>query len=80
MNTYLVTFHSQFAALALCKELSSAGIEAELADVPRDLSASCGICLYFSAADWQLVKGAYDLDAIYLYAADNSYQMLYQVD
>ena len=49
MNRYIATFHTHFAALCTSRAMGKAGITAELAPVPRALSADCGTCVRFAA-------------------------------
>lgn len=51
MNRYIATFHTHFAALCTRRALNGAGVPAEMAPVPRRLSADCGTCVRFSASD-----------------------------
>lgn len=46
---YIATFHTHFAALRTCRAMQKAGISAEMAPVPRKLSADCGTCVRFWA-------------------------------
>lgn len=51
MNEYIATFHTHFAAMRSEKQLRAHGVSARLAPVPRKLSASCGTCVRYSAAE-----------------------------
>ena len=49
MQEYIATFHTHLAAMRTQRALSSTGVQARLAPVPRYLSASCGTCVFFFA-------------------------------
>ncbi|HNX61751.1 MAG TPA: DUF3343 domain-containing protein [Candidatus Limiplasma sp.] len=49
MNRYIATFHTHYAALATYRALQAAGWQADMAPVPRALSADCGTCVIFRA-------------------------------
>ena len=51
MNRYIATFHTHLAALVTCRAMGKAGVTAELAPVPRMLSADCGTCVRFAAEE-----------------------------
>ena len=51
MNLYLATFHTHLAAMRTHRALAAAGVAAQLAPVPRTLSASCGTCVLFTAEE-----------------------------
>ena len=70
-NSYLATFHSQFGALSLYQYLTDTGIDAELRSVPRSLSSSCGLCVFFEATHWGMcLADNYELEAVYLRKTD----------
>ena len=46
---YIATFHTHLAALSTYRALCAAGARAQLAPVPRTLSASCGTCVRYEA-------------------------------
>lgn len=68
MNTYLATFHTHYAAMKSMRNLSSAGISARLAPVPRSVSASCGTCLIYTAST-EMEQGM-DADYEHIYQTD----------
>ena len=49
MMRYIATFHTHFAALCTYRAMQKAGISAEMAPVPRKLSAYCGTCVRYDA-------------------------------
>lgn len=44
---YIATFYSHFGAIRFKKICEQHGDTAKLMPVPRDLSSSCGTCVYF---------------------------------
>ncbi len=74
---YLATFHTHFGALSLQRALKKQGITAQMMPVPRSLSASCGVCIRFTAETPDSAHGAEDLDALYL-ETDGAYSPLFR--
>ena len=74
MNRYIATFHTHFAAMKTFRAMRDAGIHAEMAPVPRALSADCGTCVRFDAdtACENLLHA--DYDSVSLAQMDGSYQ------
>lgn len=44
---YIVTFYSHFGAIRFKKQCQTLGYEVNLMPVPRDLSSSCGTCVFY---------------------------------
>lgn len=51
MTHYIATFWTHLAAMSTYKALREAGIEAAARPAPRALSAGCGTCVFYTAAD-----------------------------
>ena len=49
MMRYIATFYTHFAALRTYRAMAGAGLHAEMAPVPRALSADCGTCVRYDA-------------------------------
>ncbi len=49
---YIATFYSHFGAIRFQRQLKAAGLNGSVRPVPRDLSSSCGTCVFFSAEDF----------------------------
>lgn len=49
MMRYTATFYTHFAALRTYRTMVEAGLHAEMAPVPRTLSADCGTCVRYDA-------------------------------
>ena len=47
---YLATFHTHYGAIKFNKHCGKNGITSKMSPVPRELSASCGVCVRFTAA------------------------------
>lgn len=76
MSRYIATFYSHFGALSYCKELQKQGLLAKPMPVPRKVSASCGTCVFYEAAN-PVILNDYELEAIYL-ERENSLSIVYQ--
>ena len=44
---YIATFYSHFGAVRFMRLCRSQGLPARMAPVPRDLSSSCGTCVFY---------------------------------
>ena len=62
--TCVATFLTHFGALTLQRTLKKAGTPASMMPVPRSLSASCGVCVRFTAPDPEAARGTEDLEAV----------------
>ena len=51
MIDYVATFHTHLSALMTERALKQAGFTARMAPVPRQLSSSCGTCVFYAAPD-----------------------------
>ena len=80
MNRYIATFHTHFAAMQTYRAMRDAGIHADMAPVPRALSADCGTCVRFDAdtACQNLLHA--DFDCVVLAQTDGSYQTVVSND
>lgn len=66
VDTYVATFHTHFAAMRTCAALKKRPeTEARMAPVPRQLSSSCGTCVFYRGEDPCLEAMAPDLEAVY---------------
>ena len=62
---FVATFYTHLSALRTARALEGAGVQAELAPVPRALSSSCGTCVRYSAEDPLLERMDADTEAVY---------------
>ena len=78
MKQYVATFHTHLSALMSERALKKAGFAARMAPVPRQLSSSCGTCVFYTAPDlcrncldedtervYRMVDGGYELEVDY---------------
>lgn len=72
MKEYLATFHTHLAALKTYRSLSSEGICARMAPVPRKISSSCGTCVFYSAETPCFSRLDGDTEAVYLLDASGA--------
>lgn len=83
MMNHIATFFSHFGAVRFQKQCEAKGWQAQVRPVPRNLSSSCGTCVYFAAQELMLnaeaIQGMLtpELEQIVAIAADNSYVSLY---
>ena len=61
----VATFHTHLSALMTERALKKAGFTARMAPVPRQLSSSCGTCVFYTAPD--LCRDCLDEDAERVY-------------
>ena len=80
MNRYIATFHTHFAALKTFRTFRDASVAAELAPVPRALSADCGTCVRYDAETPCRGQLHCDFDRVVLAQADGSYQTVVSND
>ena len=62
---FVATFHTHLSALMTERTLKNAGFPARMAPVPRQLSSSCGTCVFYTAPD--LCQSCLDEDAERVY-------------
>ena len=65
MMDLVATFHTHLSALMTERALKKAGFAARMAPVPRQLSSSCGTCVFYTAPD--LCRDALDEDTERVY-------------
>jgi len=70
---YLSTFHTHYGALQFNKYCNQERIPAKMAPVPRELSASCGVCVRFKATCAPDVSKHEDMDRCYQVSKDEKY-------
>jgi len=76
MNEYLATFYTHYGAVKFFKYCEANAVGARQAPVPRQLSASCGVCVVFTSPSWEIVKDAEDMEACFLCEA-GGYRQIY---
>ena len=75
MSRYIATFHTHLSALLTCQSLTAAGVATRMMPVPRKLSASCGTCVDYEAAEPLLEKMDTDVERVFAVDGD-SYALL----
>ena len=65
---YIATFHTHFGAQSFDRRLKKESQECKLMPVPRQLSASCGICVAFE-----------DMEGLYM-VDGKSFKTLIEID
>lgn len=80
MQSYIATFHTHLAAIRTHRVLHAQGVKAQLSPVPRYLSASCGTCVRYTAADPLLSCMDADTERVVLLQDGESYTVLHQND
>lgn len=79
MMDFVATFHTHVSALMTCRSLEKAGVKARMAPVPRQLSSSCGTCVFYTAPD--LCRDSLDEDAERVYQiTDAGYDLLLDLE
>jgi len=67
---FVATFHTHLSALMTSRALQKAGFSARMAPVPRQLSSSCGTCVFYTAPD--LCRSCLDEDTERVYQVQNA--------
>ena len=80
MNRYIATFHTHFSALTTFRAFQSAGITAEMAPVPRALSADCGTCLRYESETPHAELLHKDFDCVAIQTDDTAFQVMVKND
>jgi len=70
---YLATFFTHYGAMRFHKYCVRENISAKMAPVPRELSASCGVCVRFVAAGAPEITEFEDMEGCYVIAPDGAY-------
>jgi len=73
---YLATFYTHYGALQFNKHCKQEEIPAKMAPVPRELSASCGVCVCFETASAPEAASHEDMERCYLVSANGKYSMV----
>lgn len=79
MDYFIATFHTHLSALRTHRALQALGVEARLAPVPRNLSASCGTCVRYRADENYLDHMDQDVERVVRMRSDEGgyEQLLY---
>ena len=75
MKEFVATFHTHLSALMTSKALQKAGYSCRMAPVPRQLSSSCGTCVFYSAPDLCRMQLDEDTERVYE-IRESTYELL----
>ena len=75
MMDFVATFHTHLSALMTERALKKAGHTARMAPVPRQLSSSCGTCVFYTAPDLSMDCLDEDRERVYEVVGD-TYNLL----
>ena len=70
---HLATFYTHYGAMRFYKYCEKNGVSAKMMPVPRELSASCGVCVRFEAACAPKTAEHEDMERCYVITADYAY-------
>ena len=73
---YLATFFTHYGAMRFHKYCVKTGVSSRMTPVPRDLSASCGVCVRFEAAGAPEAVAHEDMEHCYIVASDGVYLLV----
>lgn len=75
MNEYVATFYTHYAAMRTLRAIADMGAQPVMEPVPRMLSASCGSCVRYCAAD--ALEGCMhaDYQAVYMVTPEGYMQV-----
>ena len=76
MTNYVATFYTELSALLTHKKFKAAGIDSRRAPVPRALSASCGISLFYAAEQPHFELMDVDCEGVYAELPEGKYEKL----
>jgi len=63
--TFLSTFYTHYGATRFYKHCESSAISAKMMPVPRELSASCGVCVRFDSVHAPTISEHEDMERCY---------------
>ena len=73
---YVATFHTELSALRTQKAMQRGGLSPRRAPVPRVLSASCGVCVFYEAEEPHLELIDRDFAAVYEMLGEEEYLLV----
>lgn len=77
---YIATFFSHFGSVRFHKQCEERGWTATMRPVPRDLSSSCGTCVYFTTEQLPPLEELLTPELEQLVRVENGYVCLYMVE
>ena len=73
---YLATFHTHYGAMCFQKHCKKNAIPSRMMPVPRELSASCGVCVRFEADCAPQVQTHEDMETCYTIGTGDVYRQI----
>jgi len=70
---FLAAFYTHYGAMRFYKHCAREGLPARMAPVPREISASCGVCVLFSAGRAARPEEHEDMERCYVLTENNAY-------
>jgi len=70
---YLATFYTHYGAMRFHKYCRKGGLSAKMTPVPRELSASCGVCVRFENTFAPNKEEHEDMECCYTVTSDGLY-------
>lgn len=80
MNKYIGTFFSHFGAIRFHRLCQERGWKAEIRPVPRDLSSSCGTCVFFETEALGEIDTLVTPELEQLVCCDEGYKIVFKVE
>ena len=73
---YLATFFTHYGAMRFHKQCIKENTSAKMTPVPRELSASCGVCVRFEAACAPKMTEHDDMECCYMVTLNGAYVLV----
>jgi len=70
---FLATFYTHYGAMQFHKHCQKENITAKMAPVPRELSASCGVCVRFESGNAPSTEQHEDMELCYFVSPNGEY-------
>jgi len=77
---YIATFFSHFGSIRFHKQCEVRGWQATMRPVPRDLSSSCGTCVYFATSKLPEIEELITPELEQLVRVEQGYVELFRVE
>lgn len=61
---YIATFYTHYGAMKFLSTIKAKGLPGRMGPVPRSLSSSCGVCVFFKGELDETLKDSVDLEQI----------------
>lgn len=75
---YLATFHTHYGAIRFHRFLKTREIPSQMMPVPRNLSASCGVCVKFQIENLRVWLDQEDIDQVVECVENHAYRTIYK--